>query len=87
MSGGQKKLCACGHRENRGASTMPVAADPDSAVQKHNKMVDPIADCPVMIAGGMGYGAYQALTSRNMKVFITAESSIKELLNSIPLVS
>jgi predicted Fe-Mo cluster-binding NifX family protein len=68
--------CACGHSENE-AQHHASHSGPDSAA-KHNKMVDPIADCQVMIAGGMGYGAYQALTSRNLKVFITAESSIKK---------
>jgi predicted DNA-binding protein (UPF0251 family)/predicted Fe-Mo cluster-binding NifX family protein len=73
---GSAGTCACGHSgndEHHHASH----SGPDSAA-KHNKMVDPIADCQVLIAGGMGYGAYQALKSRNLEVFITAEPSIQK---------
>lgn len=73
---GASGTCACGHggHEEHPASH---GADSESAA-KHNRMVDPIADCQVLIAGGMGYGAYQALKSRNLQVFITAESSIQK---------
>jgi predicted Fe-Mo cluster-binding NifX family protein len=73
---GAAGTCACGHSENE-EQHHASHSGPDSAA-KHNRMVDPIADCQVLIAGGMGYGAYQALTSRNLKVFITAEASIKK---------
>jgi predicted DNA-binding protein (UPF0251 family)/predicted Fe-Mo cluster-binding NifX family protein len=72
---GASGTCACGHggHEEHSASH----SGPDSAA-KHDRMVDPIADCQVLIAGGMGYGAYQALKSRGLEVFITAESLIQK---------
>jgi predicted Fe-Mo cluster-binding NifX family protein len=74
---GAAGTCACGHTEEGGHHHGSHGGDPESDV-KHNRMVDPIADCQVLIAGGMGYGAYQALKSRNLQVFITAESSIQK---------
>jgi predicted Fe-Mo cluster-binding NifX family protein len=74
---GASGTCACGHSEEEGHHHASHGNDADSSA-KHNRMVDPIADCQVLIAGGMGYGAYQALKSRNLQVFITAESSIQK---------
>lgn len=74
---GASGTCACGHSEEEEHHHASHGGDPESAA-KHNRMVDPIADCQVLIAGGMGYGAYQALKSRNLQVFITAESSIQK---------
>ncbi len=73
---GAAGTCACGHSEEE-EHHHASHSGPDSAA-KHNKMVDPIADCQVLIAGGMGYGAYQALKSRGLDVFITAQSSIQK---------
>jgi predicted Fe-Mo cluster-binding NifX family protein len=73
---GAAGTCSCGHSGNE-EHNHASHSGPDSAA-KHNRMVDPIADCQVLIAGGMGYGAYEALKSRGLEVFITAESSIKK---------
>jgi predicted Fe-Mo cluster-binding NifX family protein len=73
---GAEGTCACGHSEEEGHHHASHSG-PDSAA-KHNRMVDPIADCQVLIAGGMGYGAYDALKSRGLQVFITAEHSIQK---------
>jgi predicted Fe-Mo cluster-binding NifX family protein len=73
---GAAGTCACGHsqaEEHHHSSH----SGPESA-EKHNRMVDPIADCQVLIAGGMGYGAYEALKSRGLQVFITAQPSIQK---------
>ena len=34
-------------------------------------MAEPIADCKVLIAGGMGWGAYENLTSRGIETIVT----------------
>jgi len=73
---GAAGTCACGHSEEEEHHHSSHGSDPESSA-KHNKMVDPIADCQVLIAGGMGYGAYDALKSRGLQVFITAEHSIQ----------
>jgi predicted Fe-Mo cluster-binding NifX family protein len=44
----------------------------DTASQRrHASMADTIADCQVLISGGMGMGAYDSLKSYNIKPVIT----------------
>jgi len=45
---------------------------------RHNNMADTIADCDVLIAGGMGWGAYDSLRSRGIKVVATDVNNIDE---------
>lgn len=51
--------------------------DSDSQA-RHGRMADSIADCQVLIAGGMGYGAYESLKSRNIEPIVTDEANIDE---------
>jgi predicted Fe-Mo cluster-binding NifX family protein len=81
---GAAGTCACGHDQDEGHHQGSHGGDPESEA-KHNRMVDPIADCQVLIAGGMGYGAYQALESRGLKVFITAENSIQKAVELLSM--
>lgn len=41
------------------------------AVDTHAQMVDPIRDCEVVIAGGMGGGAYRALEQAGLETILT----------------
>jgi predicted Fe-Mo cluster-binding NifX family protein len=43
---------------------------------KHRTMADTIADCQVLLAGGMGRGAYESLKSYNIKPVVTDEENI-----------
>jgi predicted Fe-Mo cluster-binding NifX family protein len=45
---------------------------------KHAVMAQPIADCQVLLAGGMGWGAYGNLKSRNIEPIVTDVESIEE---------
>jgi predicted Fe-Mo cluster-binding NifX family protein len=45
---------------------------------KHASMAEPIADCQVLIAGGMGWGAYENLTSRGIETIVTDIKKIDE---------
>ena len=45
---------------------------------KHASMAEPIADCKVLIAGGMGWGAYENLTSRGIETIVTDIKNIDE---------
>jgi len=38
---------------------------------KHASMAETIADCQVLIAGGMGWGAYESLKNRNIDTLVT----------------
>jgi predicted Fe-Mo cluster-binding NifX family protein len=41
-------------------------------------MAETIADCQVLIAGGMGWGAYESLESRNIQPIVTDIRNIDE---------
>ena len=45
---------------------------------KHASMVETIADCHVLIAGGMGWGAYDSLRSHNIQPIVTDITGIDE---------
>ncbi len=57
--------------------------DPRSSVYalaKHFNMADAIADCQIIITGGMGYGAYASLKSRNFEPIITDQPDIDQAI-------
>ena len=45
---------------------------------KHAKMAEAIADCQVLLAGGMGWGAYESMQSYNIKPIVTDVKNIDE---------
>ena len=45
---------------------------------RHTSMVEAIADCQVLIAGGMGWGAYDSLKSHNIEPVVTDVTIIEE---------
>ena len=45
---------------------------------RHASMAETIGDCQVLIAGGMGWGAYEGLKSRNIEPIVTDVKSIEE---------
>lgn len=45
---------------------------------KHTSMAETIADCQVLIAGGMGWGAYESLKSRGIEPVVTDVENIEE---------
>jgi len=48
------------------------------AQARHTSMMETIADCQVLIAGGMGWGAYDNLKSSNIEPIVTDITSIDE---------
>jgi predicted Fe-Mo cluster-binding NifX family protein len=52
------------------------------ADHRHGQMIDPIADCEVLIAGGMGGGAMQSLLSRNIRPVMTDIRSIDDAVRA-----
>jgi len=59
------------------APGQPHGYDADSQ-SKHAQMAQNIDDCQVLLAGGMGWGAYDSLKSRGIEVIITDVSDIDE---------
>lgn len=53
------------HNAGEGHGTDPAAQ------ARHATMMDPIADCAVMIGRGMGTGAYNSLTARGIRPILT----------------
>jgi predicted Fe-Mo cluster-binding NifX family protein len=51
----------------------------DAASQaKHRLMAETISDCEVLIAGGMGWGAYESLKASGIRPIITDLTDIRE---------
>jgi predicted Fe-Mo cluster-binding NifX family protein len=51
--------------------------DPGSQA-KHQSMAESIADCEVLIAGGMGMGAYESLKGYGIRPIVTDMEDIRE---------
>ncbi len=45
---------------------------------RHESMAETISDCQVLLAGGMGWGAYESMQSYNIKPIVTDVKSIDE---------
>jgi predicted Fe-Mo cluster-binding NifX family protein len=45
---------------------------------KHTQMAQSIDDCQVLLAGGMGWGAYDSLRSRGIEAIVTDVKNIDE---------
>ncbi|MFC2000937.1 NifB/NifX family molybdenum-iron cluster-binding protein [Chloroflexota bacterium] len=48
------------------------------AQTRHTSMMENIADCQVLIAGGMGWGAYESLKSRGIETIVTDVENVEE---------
>jgi len=48
------------------------------AQSRHATMAQSIADCQVLLAGGMGWGAYESLKSHGIETVVTDVQSIEE---------
>jgi len=76
-------------RDKTGHHTFAAHQHPDMALGerhgydagsqvRHNSMAETIADCRVLIAGGMGWGAYENMKSRNIEAIVTDIRDIDE---------
>ncbi len=53
------------------------------ANDRHAAMAREIADCDMLIAGGMGTGAYQSFVNAGLKVILTDKQNIDEAIDSL----
>ena len=51
------------------------------AQSQHASMAETIADCQVLLAGGMGWGAYESMQARNIETIVTDIGGIDEAVN------
>ncbi|MCX6005116.1 MAG: NifB/NifX family molybdenum-iron cluster-binding protein [Chloroflexi bacterium] len=65
-----------GHPDEHG----PHGCGPEAA-GKHASMASAISDCQVLIAGGMGMGAYDSMKSYNIEPIVTDITSIEQAVN------
>ena len=49
-----------------------------SSQARHQSMAETISDCQVLLAGGMGWGAYESMQSYNIKPVVTDVTNIDE---------
>ena len=59
----------------------PHGFDPASQ-KKHSEMLTAISDCEIIVAGGMGRGAYQSMQENGMKVFVVSMDEIDQALDA-----
>lgn len=78
---GKEKRAKAGHHTFAAHEQHPEGEhhgfDADSQA-KHRTMADTIADCQVLLAGGMGRGAYESLKSYNIQSIVTDVEDIDE---------
>ena len=76
-------------RDKAGHHTFPAGQHPDTAPgerhgydagaqSRHATMAQSIDDCKVLLAGGMGWGAYESLKSRGIETVVTDVEDIEE---------
>jgi predicted Fe-Mo cluster-binding NifX family protein len=53
-----------------------------AAHDRHTRMVQAIADCQVLLCGGMGQGAYQSMVTQNIRPLVTDIVSIDEAVKA-----
>ncbi len=69
--------------EAHSTETDPRGHGFDSAAQsRHNRMLDAIADCQVLIARGMGAGAYASIRDANIRPFVTSIPAIGDAITA-----
>lgn len=64
--------CNCSHEEGHAHSTHEDG--------KHKAIFEPIKDCQVLIAGGMGRGAFLRLQKMGLQAMLTAHEAIEDAL-------
>lgn len=60
----------------------PRGQGPDASA-KHARILEPIADCSMLVAGGMGAGAFQHATMAGIEPVLTDGGSIDNVLREI----
>jgi len=50
---------------------------------KHRSMAEAIADCEVLLVGGMGWGAYESMMNYNIQPIVTDVDNIERQYSSI----
>ena len=54
-----------------------------ASVHKHNQMAETIKDCQIVLARGMGHGAYQGMLQNNIKPIVTDIQAIDDAVQAV----
>ncbi|MBN1191246.1 MAG: dinitrogenase iron-molybdenum cofactor biosynthesis protein [Dehalococcoidales bacterium] len=69
------------HDGKEGSSDQKHGMDPAS-MDKHKVILAGISDCQVLIAGGMGWGAYESMQQNGIEAIITDLENIDEAVQT-----
>jgi len=69
------------HEESDGEDSRGHGFDP-AAQNRHARMVASIADCEVLLARGMGAGAYESMKQANIRPVVTDVANIDEAVQA-----
>ena len=69
------------HEESHGEDSRGHGFDP-AAQNRHARMVTAIADCEVLLARGMGAGAYESMKQANIRPLVTDVANIDEAVQA-----
>jgi predicted Fe-Mo cluster-binding NifX family protein len=69
------------HEESHGQDPRGHGFDP-AAQDRHARMATAIADCEVMLARGMGAGAYEGMKQANIRPVVTDVANIDEAVQA-----
>jgi len=69
------------HEEAHGADPRGHGFDP-AAQDRHARMVTAIADCEILLARGMGAGAYESMKQANIRPVVTDIANIDEAVQA-----
>jgi len=69
------------HEESHGADPRGHGFDP-AAQDRHARMVTAITDCEVLLARGMGAGAYESMKQANIRPVVTDVENIDEAVQA-----
>jgi predicted Fe-Mo cluster-binding NifX family protein len=72
---------AGGHHHGHGADPRGHGFDP-AAQSRHARMIEAIADCDVLLARGMGTGAYESLRQAGIRPIITDIARIDDAVQA-----
>ncbi len=69
------------HKESHGEDPRGHGFDP-AAQNRHARMAAAIGDCEVLLAGGMGAGAYESMKQANIRPIVTDLASVDEAIQA-----
>jgi predicted Fe-Mo cluster-binding NifX family protein len=75
---GHAQFAGSGHQEEHSCGCHEVHGHQEGAQERHSAMAQSITDVKVLLAGGMGWGAYESLKSYNIEAIITDVTDIEQ---------